>query len=175
MKGLLFCKEMREAIRAGRKSQTRRLTNPQPVGRDRIISYMGGFQIGCMRDSENAWRDIKPRYRQGETVYVKEPWGIHPTIPGPIYYKDIGSSVIDKWKSPLFMPQWAARDFLKIESVRAERLQEITEEDAKAEGVQYPAGECLAGYAILWDSINPDHPWASNPWIFRYQFSKVTP
>jgi hypothetical protein len=190
MRGLLFCKEMREAIRAGRKTVTRRLIKPQPKSKTAGVyadrynhSEDWAFWLPDNRMTEpRVWT---PRYLPGETVYVKEPWGIHPTIPGPIYYKDIGSSVIDKWKSPLFMPQWAARTFLKIESVRAERLNEITGDDAIAEGVALENPDKLAGkawsdmrimqYSVLWDSINPDHPWASNPWIFRYQFSKVTP
>mgnify|MGYP001607782881 CR=1 FL=1 len=84
-------------------------------------------------------------------------------------------------RSPLFMPEWAARYFIKITDVRAERLQEITESDAEAEGLNpadctdnnyldYPA---VKMFATLWDSINPKYSWASNPWVFRYSFVRV--
>jgi len=143
-------------------------------------------------------------------------------------------------RSPLFMPAWAARYFLKITDVRAEKLCGITEEDAIAEGtIRYPDkirqghiyrtlsdytyeayplkwgfikgeklkadypslglarlysldkrdGQCIhlspkdafslledeemsyrEAYQYLWDSINKDYPWESNPWVFRYEF-----
>ena len=100
-------------------------------------------------------------------------------------------------RSPLFMPAWAARTFLKITDVRAERLQEITEDDALAEGIEISSWECCitpfknyskrkedqhpnngfssapSSYKSLWDSINKDYQWESNPWVFRYEFEKV--
>ncbi len=88
-----------------------------------------------------------------------------------------------RWRSPLFMPEWAARYFIQITDVRPERLQEITEEDAMAEGCSLMVGVTAGGgmglasakyaYMKLWDSINPKYPWASNPWIWVYTFKKV--
>jgi hypothetical protein len=83
------------------------------------------------------------------------------------------------------MPKWAARTWLEVTGVRAERLQEITEEGAIAEGVppwdfdpQQPmtTGELGAdspyrgGFAVVWDDINEKHTWKSNPWVWVYQF-----
>ncbi len=78
------------------------------------------------------------------------------------------------WRSPLFMPEWAARYFILIEDVRAERLQAITEEDVVAEGiVDIGAGDLRAMFAVKWCFINPKHPWAGNWWVWRIAFKRV--
>lgn len=97
--------------------------------------------------------------------------------------------------TPLFMPRWASRLTLEVVSVRAERLHDITEEDARAEGVQRhpdangwlnyepsPAFEEVSyhltardSFASLWRSINGAESWGANPWCWRIQLTKVTP
>jgi len=72
------------------------------------------------------------------------------------------------WRSPVTMPRWAARQWLRITGLRAERLQMISAEDAIAEGAQ-----TIEAFALLWDRINGStHPWASNPWVWRIEFEK---
>jgi hypothetical protein len=93
------------------------------------------------------------------------------------------------------MPRWASRITLAVESIRVERLHDITEEDAKAEGCDAvgdwsaaPPGEdglgfvaplrYRAGFRVLWDSISGRRPgcsWADNPWVWRVQFRRETP
>ena len=87
-------------------------------------------------------------------------------------------------RSPLFMPEWAARYFLKILAVRAERLQEIKIKDIWAEGLgdAIPQKYCCWAlgpveglkkfdeFADLWNSINPKYPFDSNPWVWVYGF-----
>lgn len=84
------------------------------------------------------------------------------------------------WKPSIFMPRWASRITLEIVSVRVERVQEITEEDAEAEGVlcafdnhpEPPAA--TAAYRRLWDRINSKtHPWLCNPWVWVVEFKRV--
>lgn len=95
------------------------------------------------------------------------------------------------WPS-IFMPRWASRITLTVTDVRVERLQEISEEDARAEGCEAwvsghgPVGyqperteyHGLAsfrhGYEMLWQDINGERaPWSSNPWVWVIAFRRV--
>jgi hypothetical protein len=89
--------------------------------------------------------------------------------------------------TPLFMPRWASRLTLEITELRVERLQAISEEDARAEGVEpastgqrvYPGtGAALvqsyrAGFEKVWGEINGAESWAANPWVWVVSFRRV--
>lgn len=87
-----------------------------------------------------------------------------------------------KWRSPRFMPEWASRTILEITGVRVERVNEITNEDAIAEGVPHGSDhpmcidDCRTAFSRfreLWESIHGPGAWARNDWVFVYEF-KVT-
>lgn len=110
-----------------------------------------------------------------------------------------------QWRPSIFMPRWASRLTLEVKAVRVERLQEISREDAAAEGVCWAAEQSPApswvtpsnwpeqNFARLWDSINyraasdqdpigkitsnakRGHSWESNPWVWVVEFERVTP
>ncbi len=102
----------------------------------------------------------------------------------------------DRWgRVPsIHMPRWACRIVLEITDVRVERLQAITEDDAKAEGVErwahvvrgplfpcsegdeiHPDGTHAYGYRLLWDRINGAGAWDANPWVWALTFRRVMP
>jgi hypothetical protein len=80
----------------------------------------------------------------------------------------------------MHMPRWASRILLEITGVRLERLQEISEADARAEGIGTcgPGGNCKcdsARFAKLWDSINAarGYGWDANPWVWVIEFVRL--
>jgi hypothetical protein len=92
------------------------------------------------------------------------------------------------------MPRWASRILLEIVSVRVERLQDISEKDCWAEGIEAvdgllddmkiyeaarrmnrPFEDAAPTYAALWESINGTGSWDANPWVWVVEFRRVTP
>lgn len=96
-------------------------------------------------------------------------------------------SVPGKLRPPMFMPRWASRILLEITDVRVERLQDITYEQAAAEGVHRgplrewcasdEGGAChkypIPAFRDLWQSTGGD--WDANPWVWVVEFKRVTP
>jgi len=151
MKGILF----RPAVWQGKlntlarfgEAQTRRLGGLKGINKEPGEWELSRFNVGGRLDFGvvHFWNKsdinmpaitIKPHYQIGETVYIKEAWGIDDDDQPIIFYKQETPDWGGKWHSPLFMPERFARYFIKISDVRAEMLQEITEEDAQTEGVE---------------------------------------
>ncbi|MEZ1662154.1 hypothetical protein [Pseudomonas aeruginosa] len=88
-----------------------------------------------------------------------------------------------RWRPSIHMPRWASRILLELTAVRVERLQDISEEQARAEG--YPAErECETGgsgldawlwFRSLWGEINGPEAFTANPWVWVIEFKRVTP
>jgi len=181
MKGILFKPDMIKAIVEGRKTVTRRVIKPQPTNRYHspiqasiyLIQLTGtdawGFQRPSCADLPFL---VKPRYQVGETVYIKEAYcrscyddGLK-TDSGGIcicYRADMGPQwkganpcVEGKWSSPMMMPAWAARHFIKILKNSAELLKlPLPAEELRLEG----------GNAAL-----PMLEKRNRLWVFRHEF-----
>ena len=176
MKGILFKEPLFNAVIEGRKTQTRRVINPQPE--DRGLRTSNTLFIALQGTKAN------PRYKVGEIVYLKEPY-IDDLSMDQVFYKfnKEDKAIIDRemegiknpWKNKLFMPSDEARYFIKITNVRAERVADISEEDAIAEGIletgfgftigpipekKFPMYDTAKeAFEKLWNSINDKyHP-----------------
>ena len=171
IKPILFNTEMVRAILDGRKSCTRRIVKSQPQGR--LCYTFAGGDCGTWgypsKTSYETWgneyklpeditdeelkRRWNPPYRTDDILYVRETWKKAPN--GYYYYEDWQKNDIadiTKWKPSIHMPKEAARIWLKVTNVRVERLQEITEIQAQAEGIRgYSKDGNLYKYAVTDD------------------------
>ena len=197
MKGLLFNADQALAVWEGRQSVVRRPMKEQPEG-DLVVTYPVGEHAPIWFDGP---RIVKSPYSPGEVVYMQEPWCpvVDPFVGGAaagVGYSDktwlgiqepVGKfkdgwtcfnwEKPDVWKfnSPVTMPQWASRLHLKL-TVRPEKLQDITKEEAALEGCTNGSplyALSLYDFKELWDAIYKKFPWSSNPWIWRYGLEEV--
>jgi len=215
-KPILFSGPMARAILEGRKTQTRRVVKPQPkrftpehekewfahaeVYKNGDVLWWEGPPHG-----PTCYHESKLPIQPGDRLWVRETWQHSPDAgvcladcgPEPDYryaadYTDEVKAELGPWKPSIFMPRWASRITLEVTAVRAERLQDISGEDALAEGIHphtgYPRGFYkmdnqaaldsihIDEFRNLWDSINgKKHPWESNPWVWVYEFQEAKP
>lgn len=171
-KPILFNTKMVRAILAGRKVVTRRLVKPRCPG-GKII-------------------DVRPPYQAGDILYVRETWRKYH---GKYYYKADGCPDYDnyitnklpcapKWHPSIHMPKEAARIWLKVTDVRAERLQDMTAEDSLKEGVRLSLKGIFNGEMLLspfkevWNcTIKKQdlnlYGWDANPWVWVIEFERI--
>lgn len=203
MKGICFIEPLHDKTVKKIKVQTRRIVNPQPleIVCSTIIDNNLLFEA---RDENDALVFIKPRYKVGDILYLKEPYkkwtrGLSEGRHTSILYKYgeetpcdkvgvDGSSYYTDWKNKLFMPAYAARHFIKITAVRAERLQDISGYDCAREGIEhkFPKATSMTqaridyesaesglrkAYAALINSIDGKDTWDNNPWVWVYDYT----
>ncbi|ERU73799.1 hypothetical protein OFL75_11105 [Pseudomonas aeruginosa] len=111
--------------------------------------------------------------------------------PFACWYADLDQA---RWRPSIHMPRWASRILLEITAVRVERLQDISDDQAEAEGVERPENitnvdvwdgaerelfnamnQPRARFRRLWSNINGSESWDSNPWVWCIEFKRVTP
>lgn len=195
---MLFNTEMVRAILAGFKTQTRRIIKGLPL-------YPPYFEVdegrGWLEDSENGTfyaLETFSKVQPGDVLWVRETWQRLFDHKGWRYeykadYNDdeplkLGGMYI-AWRPSIHMPREAARLFLRVTNVRCERLQDITEDDAIAEGASGDAYQDEHGnimdivrpsddFAQIWNSTIkkadlPRYGWEANPWVWVIEFERM--
>ncbi len=166
---IIFGSEMVKAILEGRKTQTRRVVKPQPSAGVRFSPFVPGQ----VEDGHGA--EMRCPYAV-DRLWVRETWGYWGSIQTPewVIYREDGDKAGMRWMSPIFMPRWASRITLEVVSVRVERLQEISDSDARAEGVLCDLN-CRRPFVNLWDFINAErgYGWDANPWVWVIDFERI--
>lgn len=200
---ILFNTEMVRAILEGRKTVTRRL--PSKRLEDKYLEYdewahmVAPSDVPCKILTEKEFYEQNTRYQVGDILYVRETWNhynydnlstgehregyfykaspeLKSTLPGyvQLYWGE-------KWRPSIHMPKEAARIWLKVTDVRVERLQDITNEEAKKEGVICETDNSgkmhLVQFKILWDSTirkSEHHVYGfdADPWVWVIEFER---
>ena len=203
---ILFKAEMVRAILDGSKTQTRRVMKPQPdddaiIAVGEIGTSRGAAFVRYPREGGITRRVPCPYGQPGDRLWVRETYfGNHVQHPNEpedereLHYRADGlpnfegEESLIKWRPSIFMPRWASRITLEIVNVRVERLQDISEEDARAEGVgqvgietgqvlesgaPVEIGSYACAYCDLWESINGKGSWEANPWVWVVEFKRT--
>ncbi|MFU3727937.1 hypothetical protein [Pseudomonas aeruginosa] len=197
---ILFSGPMVRVILEGRKTVTRRAMKPQSVLDGHFWTYGGaGWSDRINSLTPVAGHSLAARcpYGQpGDRLWVREAWACTLVAQAPgeewVVYRE-GDNRTDyggPWKPSIHMPRWASRILLEITAVRVERLQDISEEQAQAEGVKGEQcdharqacadigcwGDTTKGaFGFLWESLNGEGSWAATPWVWVVEFKRVTP
>lgn len=211
---ILFSGQMVRALLAGTKTQTRRIVK-NLEGRPatawtmhRADGYMNSWS------SDSGWMGVCPYGQPGDRLWVRENFqpffvdGVewretdwktgdgyeisYPATDGIKEWVDTDDNLSDAVRPSIHMPRWASRILLEITNVRVQRLQDISEEDARAEGCGYDCtcgnncmpGKCNVGdlryssvdnFIELWNRRNGNrgHGWEGNPWVWAATFRRI--
>ncbi|HCI4212516.1 TPA: hypothetical protein NO485_004991, partial [Klebsiella pneumoniae] len=204
---MIFNSEMVRAILDGRKTQTRRIMKIQPehsgLGLRRVIDSKNGSDDGKYFWSSSDACGLKARSKSfacpfgavGDRIWVRETWAeagasapdlklYRANYPEhvPSIYENVPPAEEIRWTPSIHMPRWASRILLEITDVRVERLNAISEEDARAEGIidggclncgetepcgcANPEPDATDAFAYLWQSIYGQENWNANPWVW---------
>lgn len=211
---ILFSGPMVRAILDGRKTQTRRPI--KGIDPDCLEETMSKAQWARVNRERPAWFGASylcPYGQPGDRLWVRETCRAHERndgLDGVLYPADNAfvpiagtNESVDRWITlnsyrgargatvpAIHMPRWASRITLEIAGVRVERLQDISEADAAAEGIDKTAAgfwstygqrevdgtySPRASYQCLWDSLNAarGHGWDANPWVWVVEFKRI--
>ncbi len=193
---ILFSTPMVQAILEGRKTMTRRvikLPNYHPSRPEKQINNLDIINWVLYDGNKEQIATIKCPYEVGDVLWVRETF----VKKEDVYFKYAAVAEVWqrewKWKPSIFMPKEACRIFLKVKSIRVERLQGISEEDAKAEGakdilkidelkmlkglgdwkIPRPFLMHQFGFLSIWCKINGCENWLQNPFVFVYEFEII--
>lgn len=218
---ILFSGAMVRALLAGTKTQTRRVVSwtnsTRNGGKSHIYDFSRAWTDRGYPSKDGGYHDhylhvpywhkterddgasdrVRCRWESGDMLWVRETF--HRALAVKAFYRASHEELLadDGWTGPwtpaIHMPRELSRITLRITDVRVERLQDISEADARAEGISWnpnldPVGPCkwasavrsntgwntaVAAYEELWESINGAGSWASNPFVWAIAFEKV--
>lgn len=212
MRGITFSRPLIAPIQDGRKTQTRRIARPN------VLRWLEDFEPGFVALAENhlspygypgdllwvredAWMWCE-RIPNGTTPTGRAKWRFEPLRGATIHYAadhphrptidvvhpETGNSWGWRMKVGRYLPQWASRIQLEVVAVRVERLQEITEEDARAEGMAqsaqggFRAGDdlpwsqsAIGAFLGLWRHLHGQESLDANSWVWVVEFRRLAP
>ncbi|HBX1774630.1 TPA: hypothetical protein MHQ02_02700 [Klebsiella pneumoniae subsp. pneumoniae] len=208
-RGMIFNGEMVRALLDGRKTQTRRPIKWKQTRFTEIGEREDGSKWPWSEDAEHAcdfWHpcpfgavgdriwvretfqgplfdyDLMDSYCKDPTPFEKPEFCVYKAdgVPAPEFY-DADDELHCCWRPSIHMPRWASRILLEITDVRVERLNSISDADAKAEGCCYGRGGGVPDFAVtpadhfptLWASIYGEESWKANPWVWVISFKRV--
>ncbi|WMJ64468.1 hypothetical protein RBI80_14890 [Klebsiella variicola] len=216
-RGMIFNAEMVRAILDGRKTQTRRPIKWKQTRFTEIGEREDGSKWPWSEDAEHAcdfWHpcpfgavgdriwvretfqgplfdyDLMDSYCKDPTPFEKPEFCVYKAdgVPAPEFY-DADDELHCCWRPSIHMPRWASRILLEITDVRVERLNAISEEDARAEGIidggclncgepepcgcANPEPDATDAFAYLWQSIYGQESWNANPWVWVISFERI--
>jgi hypothetical protein len=214
-KPILFSAPMVQALLAGTKTQTRRIIKPQPLPFDAVFSENGRWWTGDA-ETGDVFQVLRVPYAPGDRLWVRESGDLfreayeHDPKRSIDLWRDAGwrhsadgalisareyDPPLSEWigdcvpfKRPsIHMPRWVSRLTLIVRDVRVQRLQEISEDDAIAEGVYYSAPteedyewhrswcfDCgIDPFRCIWNSIHGPDAWEANPWVCAITFDVI--
>ncbi|EAN9673745.1 hypothetical protein ETJ50_20615 [Salmonella enterica] len=183
-RGMIFNDEMVRAILGGNKTQTRRIVEEKFYGRAVAAELLAKH---C------------PYGQPGDRIWVRETYRVHgkaTDVATLVYRASVRNSwteqthrvpvevcnkpVSEKWTPSIHMPRWASRILLEITNVRVERLHDMSEADAKAEGAtpatyKITPSEAVyrVGFGDIWRSIYGQDNWLSNPLVWVIEFKRI--
>ncbi|EIZ7319638.1 hypothetical protein MQT50_002535 [Escherichia coli] len=183
-RGMIFNDEMVRAILGGNKTQTRRIVEEKFYGRAVAVELLAKH---C------------PYGQPGDRIWVRETYRVHgkaTDVATLVYRASVRNSwteqthrvpvevcnkpVSEKWTPSIHMPRWASRILLEITDVRVERLHDMSEADAKAEGAtpatyKITPSEAVyrVGFGYIWRSIYGQDNWLSNPLVWVIEFKRI--
>ncbi|WP_032185953.1 hypothetical protein [Escherichia coli] len=183
-RGMIFNDEMVRAILGGNKTQTRRIVEEKFYGQAVAAELLAKH---C------------PYGQPGDRIWVRETYRVHgkaTDVATLVYRASVRNSwteqthrvpvevcnkpVSEKWTPSIHMPRWASRILLEITDVRVERLHDMSESDAKAEGAtpatyKITPSEAVyrVGFGDIWRSIYGQDNWLSNPLVWVIEFKRI--
>lgn len=188
IKPILFNTEMVRAILDGRKTCTRRIVK-DGIPDDAMWGYTAftpkGY-ISCRGVYADGYGEgfFKLPYQSEDILYVRETWGHPISLNSNKQYVFRADKIAESgfkndshiWHPSIHMPKEAARIWLKVTDVRVERLQDMTDDDAEAEGC-FDYTSTALGFPDVWDSTIKksdldSYGWNANPWVFVIEFER---